>query len=160
MTTESHSIRRANPSDAASLSDLAWRSKAYWGYSQDFLESCRSELTVDPEQIGSDDYQCFVAIQDDVAIGFYAVEHVSESTYELEALFVEPEHIGAGVGRSLVQHAIRSLSELGAERLIIQGDPNAARFYVAAGARRIGSRESGSVPGRHLPLFEIDIAGR
>jgi GNAT superfamily N-acetyltransferase len=153
-------IRRANPEDAAFLSELALRSKAYWGYSQDFLESCRSELSIDPERMCSDNYLCFVAIHKDMAIGFYAVEKVSGTTYELEALFVEPEHIGAGVGRSLVQHAIGLLSDLGAERLVIQGDPNAAAFYLAAGARQTGTRESGSIPGRHLPLFEIDIANR
>ena len=153
-------IRRASPEDAAFLSELALRSKAYWGYSQDFLESCRAELTIKPERIGSDDYLCFVAVHNDMAIGFYAVENLSGNTYELEALFVEPEHIGAGVGRSLVQHAIDLLSNLGAERLVIQGDPNAIGFYLAAGARQTGTRESGSIPGRHLPLFEIDIANR
>ncbi len=159
MIAESHRIRRAKPDEAPCLSELALRSKAHWGYSPAFLESCRSELTVDPERIDSDGYRCFVATRDNVVIGFYTVEIVAENNYELGALFVEPEYIGAGVGRSLLQHAVRSLSELGAERLIIQGDPYASRFYVAAGARQTGSRESGSVPGRFLPLFEIDIAG-
>ena len=95
-----------------------------------------------------------------MAIGFYAMKNVSGNAYELEGLFVEPVHIGAGVGRSLVQHATELLSDLGAERLIIQGDPNAVRFYIAAGARQTGTRESGSIPGRHLPLFEIDISNR
>ena len=40
---------------------------------------------------------------------------------------------------------------------MIQGDPNASKFYEAAGARLVGTRESGSVPGRDLPLYEIDI---
>lgn len=139
------------------LSELALRSKAHWGYSKDFLDACRSELTVDPNRIGSDDYQCFVAVARNVILGFYSVEYVSQGVYELEALFVEPAHIGAGVGLSLIQHTINALSELGARRLIIQGDPNASHFYVAAGARQTGSRESNSIPGRYLPLFEIEI---
>jgi predicted N-acetyltransferase YhbS len=157
MITESHTIRQARPDEAGFLSDLALRSKAHWGYSQEFLESCRSELSVDSDRIGSDDYQCFVAVKGNVVIGFYTLENVSGDVYELGALFVEPEHIGTGVGRSLVQHAIGSLSERSAERLIIQGDPNSSHFYVAAGARQTGSRESGSIPGRYLPLFEIEI---
>jgi len=30
-------------------------------------------------------------------------------------------------------------------------------FYVAVGAKQIGTRESDSVPGRFLPLFELDL---
>jgi hypothetical protein len=43
--------------------------------------------------------------------------------------------------------------------LWIQGEPaHAERFYLAAGARKIGSQESWSVPGGSwLPLFEIVI---
>lgn len=155
--TEHHSIRKAIPDEASFLSELAVRSKAHWGYSQSFLDSCRVELAVDPGRIGSADYQCFVAANGNVVIGFYTVENISEGVYELDALFVEPKYIGTGVGRSLIQHAISLLSENGAERLVIQGDPNASRFYLAAGAQQIGTRESGSVPGRFLPLFQVDI---
>lgn len=154
---EPHNIRQAIPDDASSLSELAFRSKAHWGYSQSFLDSCREELTVDPERIDSADYQCFVAGNGNVVMGFYTLENVSEGIYELEALFVEPKYIGSGVGRSLIQHAISLLAENGAERLVIQGDPKASRFYLAAGAQQIGTRESGSIPGRLLPLFQIEI---
>ena len=84
---------------------------------------------------------------------------VSKGVYELEALFVDPEHIGMGIGQSLIQHAIELLSDYGASRLIIQGDPNACQFYIAAGAKQIGYRESESIPERQLPLFEIQIEG-
>lgn len=156
--TRSVTIRETVPREASLLSRLALRSKAHWGYSQDFLDACRSELTVDASRLGTDDYQCFAALDDDSILGFYALERVSALSYELEALFVEPEHIGRGVGRVLIQHALQILSERGAERLIIQGDPHATEFYIAAGARRVGTRESESVPGRDLPLFEIEIA--
>ena len=160
MSMEPYVIRNAHPDEASLLSELAFRSKAYWGYSLEFLESCRSELTVDASRIGADDYRCIVAADKASILGFYTVESVQDGVYELEALFVEPEHIGTGIGRSLIQHAISRLSERRASRLIIQGDPNAARFYVAAGARQVGFRESNSIPGRHLPLFEIEFAGR
>ena len=65
--------------------------------------------------------------------------------------------IGTGVGRALVQHAIAQAGSLGAARVIIQGDPNASDFYIAAGGRQIGSREAGSIEGRFLPLFEIAL---
>ncbi|MDJ0749337.1 MAG: GNAT family N-acetyltransferase [Woeseiaceae bacterium] len=152
------SIREAFPEEANLLSRLALRSKAHWGYSEDFLDACRSELTVDASRLGNEDYQCFAALDGDSIVGFYALESISAGSSELEALFVEPERIGCGVGRLLIQHALRILSERGVERLIIQGDPHATEFYVAAGARQVGTRESGSIPGRELPLFEIEIA--
>ena len=155
--TQSLSIREAFPHEARLLSDLALRSKAHWGYSQDFLDSCRAELTVSPADISSDDYHYSVAVQGDVIVGFYALDCLSDDDYELEALFVEPGRISTGIGRTLIEHATRLLSRRGATRLIIQGDPNATSFYVAAGGRQIGTRESGSVPGRYLPLFEIAI---
>ena len=151
-------IREAFPQEASLLSDLALRSKAHWGYSVDFLEACRSELTVDASRLRTDDYLCFAALDGESIVGFYTLESVSARCYELEALFVEPEHIGGGVGRLLIQHALRRLSERGIKRLIIQGDPHATDFYIAAGARQVGTRVSGSIPGRELPLFEIELA--
>jgi len=151
-------IREAIPQEAHLLSRLALRSKAHWGYSQDFLDACRSELAVDASRIGTDAYQCFATLDGDSIVGFYTLENASDGSCELEALFVEPEHIGSGVGRLLIQHAVQRLSERGVERLTIQGDPHATEFYVAAGARQVGTRESDSIPGRELPLFEIEIA--
>ncbi|NNC57139.1 MAG: GNAT family N-acetyltransferase [Woeseiaceae bacterium] len=153
-------IREALPQEANLLSQLALRSKAHWGYSRDFLDACRSELTVDASRLGTEDYQCFVAIDGGSVLGFYTLKNTSSEKFELEALFVEPEHIGSGVGRALIRDAVERLSKRGAKRLIIQGDPHAAEFYVAAGARQIGTRESESMPGRNLPLFEIAIAKR
>lgn len=154
---DSEIIRAARPNEAHLLSALALRSKAHWGYTRDFLEACRNELTIDESRIGSEDYRCFVHVRNGSIAGFYSLEPVSEGVWELDALFVEPARIGSGIGRSLIRHALRTLSDYGATRLIIQGDPNATDFYLAAGARRIGSRESDSIPGRVLPLFEIAI---
>ena len=150
-------MREAYPDESEFLSQLALRSKAYWGYSNEFLEFCREELTVEASRLRDDSYQCFVAEKSNVIIGFYTLSFVSDDACELEALFVEPEHIGQGVGRMLLTHATRLLSRRGVRRLTIQGDPNATRFYLAAGALPIGERESGSIPGRFLPVFEIDL---
>lgn len=155
--TESLTIREALPTEASLLSDLAFRSKSHWGYSVEFMESCRAELTIDPAEFSDVGFLCFVATSEDSILGFYSLRSISEQAFELDALFVEPEHIGHGVGRSLVQHAVRLLSQRGAACLVIQGDPNATEFYHAAGARQVGVRESGSISGRFLPLFEIDL---
>lgn len=154
---ESRKIRSARPQDAGELSRLALRSKAHWGYSKVFLDACKDELAVDPARFSSSEYDHFVCFDNESILGFYALEKLSRDDYELVALFVEPVHVGTGVGRSLIQHAIRTARERSAARLIIQADPNAIDFYVAAGARQIGQRESDSISGRFLPLFAIKI---
>ncbi len=139
------------------MSGLALRSKAYWGYSKDFLDACKAELTVDPARLGTNRYAHFVCCDNSSILGFYGLAKLSTDEYELDALFVDPTYIGTGVGRALIQHAIGTAAKFGAARLIIQGDPNATDFYVAAGAKQIGERESGSIPGRFLPVFEIEL---
>lgn len=121
------------------------------------MEACRDELTINASELGTENYQCFVAVDGDLILGYYSLEDQTQGVYELDALFVDPPHIGTGVGRSLIQHAVQNLAGRGAMRLIIQGDPNAVSFYEAAGAQQIGTRPSESIPGRDLPLFEVLI---
>ena len=71
--------------------------------------------------------------------------------------FVDPAHLGAGVGRALWAHAIEVSRQLGASRLRIEADPNAGGWYEARGARRVGEAPSGPIPGRMLPLLEVDL---
>lgn len=150
-------IRNAKPDEAAALSDLAMRSKAYWGYSVEFMEACREELSVSPGNIEKSKFHYVVAERQGEIVGYYALERLSATAFELEALFVEPAHIGSGVGRALITHAKRHAAGAGGRTLIIQGDPNAARFYRAAGGVLTGERESASIPGRFLPTFEIRL---
>lgn len=148
-------IRPADASEAEGLSALAMRSKARWGYSVEFMDACREELTYSADYIRKN--PVFVAESGAKIVGFYALERVSGSEAELTAMFVEPEHIGCGVGRALITHAKATARSQGIEAIIIQGDPNAVAFYQAAGGVSCGERESGSLPGRMLPLFRIRL---
>lgn len=153
-------LRRAVPKEASYLSALALRSKAHWGYSSDFIKSCENELTFTQSQVDGDEFDFIVAEIDYTILGFYATKRLTATEFELEALFVEPNHIGIGVGRQLIEHALQSIRTSAGTILRIQGDPNAEDFYVAAGGKKVGSKESGSVPGRYLPLFEIAVPGQ
>jgi len=148
-------LRRARPEEHALLSELAFRSKGYWGYDPSFMEACRAELTYTPEDLSA--LYFGVVEEDEGVLGFHALGLPVGGTVELEALFVEPRSIGRGYGRALIEDAKRRARALGAHTMIIQGDPHAERFYLEAGARRIGERESESVPDRYLPLFSIAL---
>ena len=150
-------IRAAGEREALVLGELAFRSKAYWGYSPEFMAACRAELTVAEHDIAAPDSVFRLAECDGDIAGYYALVRLSPYEYELEALFVEPHWIGRGIGRELVEHAKASARGLGADSLLIQGDPHAASFYLAAGAVQGGERESESIPGRMLPEFRIPL---
>jgi predicted N-acetyltransferase YhbS len=151
------SFRDALPTDAADLSELAFCSKAHWGYPAEFMQACRRELTVTSESIAGDEIQTVVAVIQQELAGFYSLEDLADTCIELGALFVEPKHIGQGIGRQLMARAKAHAIKLGAHTMTIQGDPHSLEFYRAAGASVIGEMESGSIPGRFLPLLEIPL---
>ncbi|WP_197414348.1 GNAT family N-acetyltransferase [Lacimicrobium alkaliphilum] len=143
--------------EADKLTELAIRSKAYWGYSQSFMRACRNELAVTEQLLNSAIRHYYVAEGDSGLLGYYAIAKLSEREFELEALFVEPAVIGKGIGKLLMNHAKRLVRQLGGDKITIQSDPNAEGFYRAAGGKIFGSRESQSIPQRQLPLLTIDL---
>jgi len=148
-------IRQALSSEVKHLSELAFRSKSYWGYSNRFMQACLEELTLDQHYIESN--PTFVIEVGRSTIGFYSLERVSAFEAELGYLFVEPMFIGKGYGRKLMAHAQQEARDLGYNQIIVQGDPNAEQFYRAAGGAVVGTRKSTSIPDRELPLFRIDL---
>lgn len=151
------SLRVAVARDAQELSDLALRSKAHWGYSAEFIEACRDELTYTVDQIKSALFTFIVAEIAGRMVGFYALEILSAKKLDLKAMFVEPDHIGIGIGRALMSHAKNVAKQLGAVQIVVQSDPHAQGFYEHIGAVYCGEQESGSVPGRYLPNLVISL---
>ncbi|MFN8661253.1 MAG: GNAT family N-acetyltransferase [Thermomicrobiales bacterium] len=149
------SIREARPDEAPLLSELAQRSKGHWGYDAAFLEACRADLTLSPQDIA--DSASFVCEGPQGVLGFSRVVLMDERTAELDALFVDPESIGTGAGKMLWERSVTAARELGAQDLLLQSDPHAEGFYLSRGARRIGEAASALVPGRTLPLMHFDL---
>jgi GNAT superfamily N-acetyltransferase len=148
-------IRRADPSEAGVLIELALRSKGHWGYDSDFLAACRDDLALSAEEIATS----AVFVHDDAGdvTGYYRLLPLEGDAVDLDALFVEPIAIGRGVGRRLWRHAVAAAAELGCAELVIQSDPHAEGFYLAMGAQRTGELESTVTPGRMLPLLHFPL---
>ncbi len=146
-----YTIRPARPEEAEILTELAIRSKGHWGYDAAFLAACRAELTFSAEDLSN--ALSFVVDGPDGPAGFYRLLVRDDGMGELDDLFVDPAAIGRGVGKRLWEHAVAQAAALGCKELTIQSDPFAEGFYRAMGAERIGELESGSVPGRRLPLL-------
>ncbi|MDR0270417.1 GNAT family N-acetyltransferase [Paenibacillus sp.] len=147
-------IRKAKIDEAGYLSDLSLRSKAHWGYSDDFLEACREDLTVSPEYISS---SLVFVIEDGGTIkGFLGLERKND-TCLLNNLFIDPEGIGKGYGKALWQHMLKVVKGLNVRSVQIHSDPHAENFYLAMGAKWIGEVESTIFEGRKLPLMEFEF---
>ena len=147
-------IRQASPEDAALLTDLALRSKAYWGYGTELIELWRGELTITADLIGGQ--PTFVAHDGNRVLGFYSLGLASESA-ELDHLWVEPGALRKGVGSALLVHALAEARSTGAHEVRVVSDPNAEGFYVRFGAIRVGEFES-VPPGRVLPILAFDLS--
>ena len=76
---------------------------------------------------------------------------------ELEILFVEPAHMGRGVGRALFEWAAQAARGADATSMNIELDPTAAPFYRRMGARDAGTAPSTAIAGRELPRLILTL---
>jgi GNAT superfamily N-acetyltransferase len=136
------------------LDGLCLRSKAVWGYDDAFMAACRTEMTLHPDDLRTTQLQ--VAERDATAVGLAQLK-VSGGDAELMKLFVEPALLGSGIGRLLFAWATQRARSLGAVRMMIEADPGAAPFYERMGARYAGLAPSQSIPGRMLPLLQMEL---
>jgi GNAT superfamily N-acetyltransferase len=148
-------IREARAGEAAEISALALRSKGYWGYTPEFLEACREELTIRDEQLSA----ARAHVMDDGGrlVGFFTVTGTPPEG-ALDCLYVDPAAVGRGVGRALLDAARAIAAKAGFTALAIHSDPHAETFYLRHGAIRVGVAPSGSIPGRVLPLLRLALA--
>jgi GNAT superfamily N-acetyltransferase len=149
-------IIRAEPTDAPSLSAIAFAAKSHWGYPAHWLERWRHQLTISPEFIATN--ETFVARIDRRIVGFSALV-AADAGMSLEHLWVLPEEMGQGVGRRLFTYAVARATARGASCLTIESDPNAEAFYRHLDAVRVGAVAT-EIDGqrRELPLLHFDLS--
>ena len=140
-------IREARADEAAVLTELAMRAKASWGYDAAFMEACRDELTLTPEQMAA--WTIWVAEADGAIAGMIALR--LEDGAEVEDFFVEPALQGRGVGGALMATLLAACRDAGATTIEVDADPNAEAIYAGLGFTTFARSPSGSIPGRTLP---------
>ena len=150
-------IRKAEPSESAILSAIAYASKAYWGYAPAVLESWRHDLSVSADSIAR--HPTFVCEVQGELSGFYQLI-LGEGECILEHLWVHPSFMGKGIGRSLLAHAVEYAARSGARHVVIDADPNAERFYLTCGSVRCGAVPAPieGEPERVRPQLRISVA--
>ncbi len=146
-------VRSARSDEAARLTQIAFAAKRHWGYGDALIDLWADELTVSRELVAEHPVYC--AERNAEIVGFYALSE-QDAGFELEHMWVDPQHIGSGVGTLLFEHAVRTVVSLGGSELVIVADPNAEGFY-----RKMGAAPAGTVPsrpeGRRLPLLRLVV---
>lgn len=146
-------IFRANPAQAQALTQIALDAKAYWGYPERWMELWRPQLTFTAKYF--EENESWVAEINGDSVAFYTLLEKGGNAW-IENLWVSPELIGKGVGKSLFSHALNRSRERGFQKLQLEADPNAIGFYEKMGMYKISERRyelEGQV--RILPTMEI-----
>jgi ribosomal protein S18 acetylase RimI-like enzyme len=135
-------IRDALPGEAVALESLHRRAANVW-------EEYRGQLAANPDAIEPPHRaiaQGRVRVAVDASqrpLGFSVVLPVRDGRCELDDLHVEPDSMGLGVGRQLVDDIASRASSAGAAYVDVTANPNALGFY-----ERIGFQASGEVSTR------------
>ncbi len=145
-------LRRAKPEMADELSQIAIRSKAYWGYSPRMLKAWERDLVISPQFVQTHEvYRCEIEAE---TAGFYALV-LRKPVAILDHLWVRPSWIGRGCGRLLFEHAAGRAASAGAEAMEWVADPNARGFYERMGSRTL--RHIRTELERVLPVMRVEL---
>jgi L-amino acid N-acyltransferase YncA len=147
-------IREANAEDARGIAEVhvaAWR----WAYSAQLPPEYLDGLSVGQREdqwaqtLGGDDpYDAVVvAERDAVIVGFVSTGRAHDAdaaakTGELFAIYLSPEVVGTGVGRTLMERAVGELRRAGfvqASLWVLAANGRGRRFYERAGWRWDGT---------------------
>ena len=141
------SIRHAVSADAGALGDVYRRSSLS-------NEGDRAALLRHPEalefsDLAVEEHRVRVAVIDDRIVGFVTLLATGQ-TGELEDLFVDPDWMLHGIGRTLVLDAVETAREQGLTRVEVTANPHALGFYEKVGFIRNGMTRTPFGPGHRM----------
>jgi len=157
-------IRPAENHESDILTALSFASKGYWNYPEEYFDIWRAELTISAAYIRKNDV--FVFEEEGVIRGYYSLVELQddieaagariERGFWLEHMFVDPQHLGRGIGTMLFQHLRKICRFRGIGEVKILADPNAGSFYEKMGCTYQREYPS-TIIGRTTPLFHVPI---
>ena len=147
-------IEKAIIEDAKELTELTILSKSYWHYSEQQIEDWKNDLTITEGYIL--EKEIYKLINENKIIGYYSFFKSNNSDLKLDNLFVAPISIGKGIGKKLMIDFFKRILMIEFDRVILDADLNAEKFYLHLGFKVIGKLET-SIENRYLPIMEMDI---
>ena len=157
-------IRSAAPNEAHVLTEISFSSKRYWNYPEEYFQVWRNELTIHSDYILKNDV--FVFEKREAIIGYYSIVELKdaikiaaitlEKGFWLQHMFIEPNHLGDGIGTLLFKHLHKRCITRGINTLKILADPNARGFYEKMGCVYQEEYPS-TIKNRTTPLLHFHI---
>ncbi|MDE5491148.1 GNAT family N-acetyltransferase [Elizabethkingia meningoseptica] len=142
-------VRKSEPKHHLILTEIAKKSKKYWGYPEEWMKQWDEDLTLTEAYIAAHDVW-HIEDGNGNLIGFYSFYQEDEAI-RLDFLFINPDYIGNGYGKILLNHFFDQAKEL-AERVILDADPYAEKFYQKFGFETVALKPT-TIKGRFLPLM-------
>ena len=149
-------IEKARKKDARILTDLTIRSKSYWDYSAEQIMSWKDDLTITTEYIDKNEVYK-LSNKHNIIIGYYSYIFLNNAVIKLDNLFIDPPYIGHDYGTLLMNDFLKRIKSLKFEKVTLDADPNAEKFYHKFGFKTVGKLKS-TVENRFLPIMEIKIS--
>lgn len=156
MTALLSGFRAARPDELEALTDLARRSKRYWGYSDAFMTALDEELTFRRSDLEDVRTRVELLEVEGRLVSALRMRRRTELAY-LEDLWVDPSAIGQGYGRVGFERACEIGREWGKGVMELEADPHAEPFYRHLGCERVWMSAVTSVPGRAVPLMRYAL---
>jgi GNAT superfamily N-acetyltransferase len=156
MSTPLPAFRLARPDELEAITALAIRSKRYWGYSDEFIETLTPELTFRQADLDDERTRVEVLESDGELVAAIRLRRRTELAY-LEDLWIDPQAIGQGYGRISFERAAHIGREWGKGVMELEADPHAEPFYLHLGCQRVWMSPVTSVPGRSVPLMRYAL---
>jgi GNAT superfamily N-acetyltransferase len=145
-------VEKATSNDNEILTEITKKSKAYWGYLEEQILQWNNNLTITKEYIKNN--LVFKLVNDNTTIGYYSYLIKDEKNIKLDNLFLLPEYIGKGFGKYLINDFLNRMRIEKFEKIILDSEPNAEKFYLKIGFKKIGQFET-SIKNRFMPIMEM-----
>lgn len=160
-------IRPAQNDEAKILTKISFASKGYWNYPQEYFEIWKNELTISSDYIEKNNVVVFEI--EGFVVGYYSIANLPEDIeisgikigkgYWLEHMFVEPLHIGKGIGSKMFHHLRNWCAAAGINELGILADPNSKGFYEKMGCQYVKEFPS-TIRARTTPYLIFKVLNR
>jgi len=139
--------------DAELLTATAHNSKKFWGYSDALMELWKEDLEINTDYILKN--KVVKVFENKNFIGFFALKTNHKEEVEIDHLWLLPDKIKRGYGRSIFQHILNYVKTQGYKKVTLIAEPNAKGFYEKMNGRVVGMFQS-KINNRLLDIYQFD----
>lgn len=143
------------------LVEFAIISNDSYGTRTEKREIAEKIFEVSPQQFESKLVEKLFAKDCKQILGFYTLKDSEElkkaEKIELGHLFVKPGYFRKGLGSKIFHRANQKAKELHRKTLFWISDPDAEKFYLRLGAKKVGTDDNLLNPSVPVPLFEYSL---